>query len=183
MSPIDDAEFPANIVTNRFDPLGSHDLVFARNYPRVGEPAQPSSTAETSRLDRVAELLATYQAMRPAERAAAMVIDRYRFRMGVYHRAVRSALRIVWGDRFLSNVYWWAFPRAAEHEGAPSTLHGAVLAVLAGGQLSAEEGDLLAGAWNMVLEARGTGRWSAIEWPDDPTEKQIDAIVDRLRRD
>jgi hypothetical protein len=183
VNPIDDAKFPATIMANKFDQLGSYDVVFARNYPRVSDPPQPSSTAQKSSLAQVTDLLATYRAMKPAEQACAMLMDRYRFRMSVYQWAVRSALRIVWGDPFLSAVYWWAFPSAAEPEGAPSTLHGAVLAILAGEQLTADERDFLAGAWNMVIQARRAGRWSVIEWPEDPTEKQIGAIIVRLRHD
>jgi len=41
VSRIDDAKFPASVMANRFDPLGSYDVVFARNYPRVTQPPRP----------------------------------------------------------------------------------------------------------------------------------------------
>jgi hypothetical protein len=182
MSPIDDARFPTYIVANCLEHFEPHDVLYATNAPRVTEPPVPTSPAEESRLSRVTEILATYRQMKPVEQSTALSIDRYRFRMSSYQGAVRSALRVVWDDPFLSGVYWWAFPSATDWDvGAPSALHGAVLAVLADDQVTDYEHKRLAGAWEMVLDAMADGRWSAVDWPDTATGKQNEAIIYRLR--
>ena len=182
MTRVPDDALPGSVVANHFEPLGSHDvlLVTLRNLPDVTD--LPEDPAYEKRQLATRKVLDEYKRLTPAEQAAAMLLDKFRFRIGLYQRAVRAALWVVLGDLSLAAVYGSAFPGVGDGAEVPSPLHGAILAILARGEITPDEHQLLAGAWDMVVKANRAGLWSRVDWPDDPTPDRIGAIVAELRR-
>lgn len=182
MTRVPDDVLPSSVVANHFEPLGSHDVLLVTLLNLPDSTDLPVDPAYEKRQLATWRVLDEYNRLTLAEQAAAMLLDQFRFRIGPYQRAVRAALVVVLGNVSLAAIYGSAFPGVGDGAEVPSTLHGAVLAILSRGAITTDEHQLLAGAWQMAVKAKRAGRWSRTEWPDAPTPERIQAIVVELRR-